>query len=200
MITCVSSAGLSLQLSSRDLQWLRKKSHKRQFINPLAIRFYPVALGHSMGYYAPAEHVSARNLAFSYCHRLRRSFDVRYRVDIPCGALKYNSVLLARSMNVLTNCKKCFETEEAWEPFLRGFKACVFAKTEEFEDIVSEWKEEFWRSIAEIQLQSPRACLRESVHRRLWEPPRRRTRISSSTRRYQTWTIHYRHTATFLER
>ena len=54
------------------------------------------ALGHSIGYYTPAELVSARNLAFSYCHRLRRSFDVRYRVDIPCGALKYNSVLLAR--------------------------------------------------------------------------------------------------------
>jgi MULE transposase-like protein len=27
------------------------------------------------------------------------------------------------SMNVVTNCKKFFETEEAWEPFLRGFKA-----------------------------------------------------------------------------
>jgi MULE transposase domain len=49
------------------------------------------------------------------------------------------------SMNVLTNCKKFFETEEAWEPFLRGFKACVFAKTEEeFEDIVKEWKEDFY--------------------------------------------------------
>src|SRR5882762_3679112 len=48
-------------------------------------------------------------------------------------------------MNVLTDCKKFFETEEAWEPFLRGFKAWVFAKTEEeFEDIVSEWKEEFY--------------------------------------------------------
>lgn len=49
------------------------------------------------------------------------------------------------SMNVLTNCKKFFETEEDWEPFLRGFRACVFAKTEEeFDDIVGEWKEEFY--------------------------------------------------------
>jgi hypothetical protein len=46
--------------------------------------------------------------------------------------------------NVVVNCKKFFETEEAWEPFLKGFKACVYAKTEEeFEDIVKEWKEEF---------------------------------------------------------
>jgi len=45
---------------------------------------------------------------------------------------------------VLTNCKKIIETEEAWVPFLRGFKACVFAKTEdEFEDIMNEWKKEF---------------------------------------------------------
>ena len=48
------------------------------------------------------------------------------------------------SMNIVTNCKKFFETEEAWELFLKGFKGCVFAKTEEeFEDIVKEWKEEF---------------------------------------------------------
>jgi len=48
-------------------------------------------------------------------------------------------------MNVVTNCKKFFETEEAWESFLKGFKRCVFAKTEEeFEDIVNEefhWNE-----------------------------------------------------------
>jgi hypothetical protein len=49
------------------------------------------------------------------------------------------------NMNVVTNCKKFFETEEAWEPFLKGFKECVFAKIEEeFEDIVAEWKEQFY--------------------------------------------------------
>jgi hypothetical protein len=49
------------------------------------------------------------------------------------------------AMNVVTNCKKFFETEEAWEPFIKGFRDCVYAKTEEeFEDIVNEWKAEFF--------------------------------------------------------
>ena len=48
------------------------------------------------------------------------------------------------SMNVLKNCKRYFETEEDWELFFKGFKNCVFAKTlEEFDDLVTEWKEEF---------------------------------------------------------
>jgi hypothetical protein len=41
--------------------------------------------------------------------------------------------------NVIVNCKKFFKTKEAWELFLKGFKACVYAKTEkEFKDIVKE--------------------------------------------------------------
>ena len=43
------------------------------------------------------------------------------------------------SKNVLANCKRYFETEELWEAFFSGFKACVFSKTEEeFEDTVTE--------------------------------------------------------------
>lgn len=48
------------------------------------------------------------------------------------------------SMNVVSNCKKYFETEEVWEDFIKGFRDVVFAKTEEeFEDILEEWKESF---------------------------------------------------------
>jgi hypothetical protein len=48
------------------------------------------------------------------------------------------------SQNVITNCKRYFQTEERWEEFLAGFRRCIYAKTEEeFEDIVNEWKEDF---------------------------------------------------------
>lgn len=43
------------------------------------------------------------------------------------------------SCNVVKRCKQYFETEERWEEFMKGFKRCVYAKTEEeFEDIVNE--------------------------------------------------------------
>ena len=49
------------------------------------------------------------------------------------------------SMNVLKNCKQYFETEEEWELFFKGFKDCVYAKTlEEFDDIVGEWKRDWY--------------------------------------------------------
>lgn len=48
------------------------------------------------------------------------------------------------SMNVSSNCKKYFETEEVWEDFLKGFRNVVFTKTEEeFEDALEEWKGAF---------------------------------------------------------
>lgn len=47
-------------------------------------------------------------------------------------------------MNILSNCKKYFETEEVWDDFLKGFRDVVFTKTEEeFEDALEEWKEAF---------------------------------------------------------
>ena len=43
------------------------------------------------------------------------------------------------SKNVLTNCKRYFETEERWEAFFNSFKAIVFCKTEdEFKDSITE--------------------------------------------------------------
>ena len=43
------------------------------------------------------------------------------------------------SCNVVKRCKQYFETEERWEEFIKGFKRCVYAKTdEEFEDIVNK--------------------------------------------------------------
>lgn len=48
------------------------------------------------------------------------------------------------SKNVLKNCKVHFEDEHRWEEFIKGFKDCVYAKTEEeFEDCIAEWKLEF---------------------------------------------------------
>jgi hypothetical protein len=50
------------------------------------------------------------------------------------------------NVNVTKNCKQYFETAEEWDLFFKGFKDCVFAKTlDEFEDIIKEWKEDwFW--------------------------------------------------------
>ncbi|RKF84295.1 hypothetical protein GcM1_123005 [Golovinomyces cichoracearum] len=48
------------------------------------------------------------------------------------------------SMNVSSNCKKYFETEEVWEDFLKVFRNVLYTKTEEeFEDALEEWKEAF---------------------------------------------------------
>lgn len=45
---------------------------------------------------------------------------------------------------VTTHCKALFPTMERWEEFEKGFKEVVFAKTtEEYEDILSEFKAEF---------------------------------------------------------
>jgi hypothetical protein len=43
----------------------------------------------------------------------------------------------------------------AWEPFLKGFGACVFAKTEEeFEDIVKEWQSDFYWNVWQVGVKS----------------------------------------------
>jgi len=48
------------------------------------------------------------------------------------------------SKKVMANCKAKFETEERWDESIKGFRNCVYAKTEEeFEDLLTEWKTEF---------------------------------------------------------
>jgi hypothetical protein len=45
--------------------------------------------------------------------------------------------------NVILHCKAKFETIEPWKGFLKGFCQVVQAKTEEFEDILTEWQTKY---------------------------------------------------------
>jgi MULE transposase domain len=109
------------------------------FMNAETEEGYSWAITHLRSLFQPGiwPSVIATDCDEGLMHAVESSFPVVHTKMVLC----YWHV----SKNVVANCKKFFETEEAWEPFLKGFRDCVFAKTEEeFEDIVKEWQNDFY--------------------------------------------------------